>query len=245
MANEAQYDELDLMEIMLILKKYWKMIVIFTFVSLLTIGLVTMFFIQPKYESQVVFELVNSTELRDNDLKNKITNPNYHLELLKGRQFLAGVLNRAGIDFNNENVSQLTESIKVQKTVNNIFKLKVVWTDPEVACQLAQNIFASHQENIINLLREQDNTKRSILLEQLAKKQVELEEVEKQIALYEKESGVFVLANQVIIQDRYNEQQGKDLSEVLENHRLLQNRREVVNEAYLNISKLINDLDIN
>ena len=244
MNDETQYDELDLMDILLTLKKYWKMIITLTIVTILIIGCITMFFIQPKYESQVLFELVNLTELRNSEVKNKITNPQYHLELIRSREFLEETFNGDGVDLDSGSINSLAKSIQMQKTTNNVFTLKVVWPDPEVACKLAQNIFESHQVNIINLLREQDNTKRHILLEQLAKKQAELEEAENQIALYEKENGIFVLANQIIMKDRYNERQGNDLSEVLKNHRLLQHRRDVVNEAYLNISKLINNLDI-
>lgn len=53
MVDETCYDELDLIDIILMLKKYWKMITSLTILTMLIIGSVTAFFIQPKYTSHV------------------------------------------------------------------------------------------------------------------------------------------------------------------------------------------------
>lgn len=247
MTDETRYDELDLMDIILILKKYWKLIISLTILTMLIIGSITAFFIQPKYTSQVVFEICNlpESELENTYLMRKINNPDYHLELIRTSLFLEKVLTEAGMDADPAIIPQLAGSIQIQKKQDLVFTLKVTWSDPEVAYKLVQNIFESHQANIIESIREQDNSKRDILLAQLEKKRVELEEAENQLVLYEKENGITALIHQVLVADDYKGRHGQDLSDVLKKYRLLQWKRDAVYQDFLEISRLLTALDIN
>ncbi|HHU50216.1 MAG TPA: hypothetical protein GXZ36_00095 [Firmicutes bacterium] len=64
MTDEVRFDELELMDVILMLKKYWKLIISLTILIMLIIGIITIFFIQPKYTSQVVFEVYNPPDSR-------------------------------------------------------------------------------------------------------------------------------------------------------------------------------------
>ena len=56
MTDEVRFDELELMDVILMLKKYWKLIISLTILIMLIIG-INDIFIQPKYTSQVVFSI--------------------------------------------------------------------------------------------------------------------------------------------------------------------------------------------
>jgi len=141
-------------------------------------------------------------------------------------------------------ISLLARTVELQKIQDSVFLLKVTWTDPETAYKLVQSILESYLANITKPLLEQNRVKQNFLLAQLEKKQAELAEVENQLARIEKENGITVLANQVLVDDAYQYRRRQDLADVLKNHRLLQLKRDAVNQDVLEISRLVTALDI-
>ena len=246
MVDETCYDELDLIDIILMLKKYWKMITSLTILTMLIIGSVTAFFIQPKYTSQVVFEVCNlpESEREISFLIKRINTADFHLGLIRTNLFLEKILTQTGMEVDPGITSLLSRSVELQKKQDLVFLLKVTWTDPETAYKLVQSIFESHLTNITKPLLEQNRVKQNFLLAQLEKKRAELAEVENQLARFEKENGITVLANQVLVDDAYQYQRRQDLADVLKNHRLLQWKRDAVNQGFLEISRLVTALDM-
>ena len=215
MVDETCYDELDLIDIILMLKKYWKMITSLTILTMLIIGSVTAFFIQPKYTSQVVFEVCNlpESEREISFLIKRINTADFHLGLIRTNLFLEKILTQTGMEVDPGITSLLSRSVELQKKQDLVFLLKVTWTDPETAYKLVQSIFESHLTNITKPLLEQNRVKQNFLLAQLEKKRAELAEVENQLARIEKENGITVLANQVLVDDAYQYRRRQDLAE--------------------------------
>lgn len=202
---ESDEIELDLRQILAVLKKWGKLIVIMSLVLALCAGVISKLLIRPVYQAKSLVLITKAADKPQANLQNKsledvvatatrmpaLTMNNYQSQI-KSQDLMTRVAEL--INFNG-GAGQLAGMIStsINKDANTI-EITVQNADPQLASQIVNTLAAEYQKMINEKDRESMNRSISFLQEQMSITDKELQTVTKQLSeFYQQPRGVAVV----------------------------------------------------
>jgi uncharacterized protein involved in exopolysaccharide biosynthesis len=207
---EEQYDEISLIEVIGILKKYISLISILFILFVLGTGIITYFFIPKKYQSSTTFYVqqkgntatINALSIQLAVLGGLV--PGYPdsarigpcEEIVLSRKFLGEILNEQGLPAEPEDIEKVSKAVSVENNKTGTTEISVCWTDPWTAFKLTERILEKYKQNVEEQILTFNNTNKSFLEEQYRKNRERLTRAEEALVSYQKAKGILYLPEQ-------------------------------------------------
>ena len=192
------YDEIDLVEIVRILLRSWKIIVAIFIISVLLVGSITHFWIPKKYKSHTLFSLQAEGNYGSSfgkaDMVKDIIHTNY---------FLGSVLDKHGLGTTQAEIAQLRSAITITKTPVGNIRLELIWGDPQQAYELLSSVFDSYKDEVAGRLQLYTGNKMEVAEKQFAYSKAVFEQVNSELAAFQGKKGVVFPPDQLAISDQY------------------------------------------
>lgn len=148
-------EEISLGEIFAIIKQRMLLIISLGIVGLLISALYTFFLVTPMYDSTTQL-LVNRTsdsanEIQLSDINTNVQMINTYKDIIKGPVILGDVKENLATDYT---ISELAEMVTIGSNENSqVFSMTVTSADPAEAAGIANNIAATFQANIGDIMK--------------------------------------------------------------------------------------------
>jgi uncharacterized protein involved in exopolysaccharide biosynthesis len=216
---QDQTIELDLIEIWRILKKSAKPLLILFLTATIGTGIITYFFIPKKYQSNVVFYIIdqnnsNSTLAMLNSQVSgmlggagsigQISNTDLCSNVILARQFLENVLKAEKLPYKFKNIKKFKKLININVDKSNAITISVLWTNPRKAYKLAKRIFNNYQKYVDEQVNLSNHSQIIFVEKQYNLSKERVFKAEEALLAYQKTKGVLALPAQVsIAQSKY------------------------------------------
>lgn len=151
MKNEDEMEEINLGELFALLKSKYKMIIISILVTTIIAGVITVFFIDRKYQStasiypkpEVTEGMVDYTQINANSLM-----VNNYIEMLKGNNIQSQVAESLNIA-----IAEVSNSVTISNQANTqIISISATTTDPELSKNIVDKLVATFKKEAKNTL---------------------------------------------------------------------------------------------
>lgn len=148
-------EEISLSEIFAIIKQRLLLIISLSIVGLLVSAVYTFFLVTPMYNSTTQL-LVNRTsdsanEIQLSDINTNVQMINTYKDIIKGPVILGDVKDNLATNYT---VSELADMVSIGSNENSqVFSMTVMSADPAEAAEIANNIAATFQNNIGDIMK--------------------------------------------------------------------------------------------
>jgi uncharacterized protein involved in exopolysaccharide biosynthesis len=209
---EEQYDEINLMEVIGIIKKNIFLILLLFFVFVFSSGIITYFFIPKTYQSNTTFYLEEkgSSSGALAALSSQLgalgglvpgisgggTKAELCSEIILSRKFLGEILSEQGLPAEPEDIINLRSVVTIDNKKSGAMQISVKWTDPQTAFALTDQIFKKYKQVVEEQINTNNSSNKSFLEEQYQKSLERLTLAEEALLSYQKEKGIIYLPEQ-------------------------------------------------
>lgn len=147
-------DIFSLKELVLVLKKRWKMIVSITILAMTSTGLITYFLLTPLYQSSTLLLVNQSKEEGDmytsNELRTNMELINTYNVIITSSRILEGVVKELSLD---QTAKTLRKRIGVENEGDSqVISIRVKDENPELAMQIANTMAEVFQREITEIM---------------------------------------------------------------------------------------------
>lgn len=236
---QQDYDEINLFELISILKNSWKLVSSIFLVIVLLVGVITCFLLPKKYRSQALFFLQAEGEYGATFGK-----VNMVKGIIQTNYFLGEILEKDGLDTSQEVIEKLRNAITVTQTEAGNIKLEIIWGDPQKAYELLYSVYNSYKDEVANRLRIYTTNKMEVAEKQFATSQKVFDEINAELVAFQKKTGLIFLPNQLAISDMYYQDLKRKLGvspEHLLEYETLRTKQEVAEEEYKKACAILED----
>lgn len=150
--NEQLYTEIDIQQILILLWKHKISIALITFAITIFTIIITVFFVQPVYESNqtIAINMPSTITTKYGDYSPIFTTNNQYINLICSNSVLIKTMKDVNLDTNYLSVDEFAKKIKINsnKDEPNTFYISTRANSKELACDIANNLF----ENFVDYL---------------------------------------------------------------------------------------------
>ena len=156
-------DEIDIRQLLQILRKHMKWILIITTVMLVASGLISFYVLSPIYEASTSLmvsktysenELITQLQLNDINLNARLAE-NYS-KIIKSRRVMEIVIEDMGLDISYEGLQAITGVELVKNT--EFFNITVQNEDPKLAMDIANKLAMTFKEEVAKIMKVENVT---------------------------------------------------------------------------------------
>jgi capsular polysaccharide biosynthesis protein len=195
---QPKYDEIDLMDLLIIIMKSWKLIAALFLITVLLVGSVTFFWIPKKYQSHTLFYLE-----AEGDYGSTFGKANMVKDVILTNYFLGGMMEKRGLGTTQAEIEQLRGAMAITQTEAQNLKLELIWDDPQLAYDLLYSVYNSYKDEVASRLRIYTTSKLEVAEEQFARSKKLFEQTNTELAAFQERSGIIFLPEQLAITDQY------------------------------------------
>ena len=196
--TQQTYDEIDLMDIIRILKRSWKLITVIFLLTVIVVGSITYFYIPKKYLSYTVFNL--HTEESFGTTFGEVAMVK---DIALSNDFLKASLEQAENTLSSENIEKVRDSISISETGAKNIKIQVIWDDPQEAQEIVELIYAQYKNEVGKQIATYTDHKLQVAQEQFARNKGVFDQANTALADFKNKHLIFFLPPQMVISDQY------------------------------------------
>jgi capsular polysaccharide biosynthesis protein len=201
--TQQTYDEIDLMDIIRILKRSWKLITVIFLLTVIVVGSITYYFIPKKYLSYTIFGLEAgrpSPNLKEGDLFattfEKVAKVK---EIVQTNSFLGNALEQTSSTVSPEKFEKLWNAISISETGAKNIKIQVIWDDPQEAQEILELIYAQYKNEVGKRIATYTDHKLQVAQEQFARNKRVFDQANTALANFQTKHLIFFLPPQMVI----------------------------------------------
>jgi len=195
---QQDFDEIDLVEIVKILLRSWKIIVAIFIITVLLVGSITHFWVPKKYKSRTLFFLQAVGNYGSSFDKVDMVK-----DIIQTDYFLGSVLDKHGLGTTQAGIAKLRSAITITQTRVGNIRLELIWDDPQQAYDLLSLVFGSYKDEVAGRLQLYTGNKMEVAEKQFAYSKAVFEQVNSELAAFQGKKGVVFPPDQLAISDQY------------------------------------------
>ena len=138
-------DEIDLKELFMVIWKGKKIIITITLIFAILTGIVTMFFIDPIYESKLdlIVNIPETFNTKYGEYKMLMSTNEQYINLIKSNDVIKNTMKDMNYDMSKSSIESFSSKISITKDDKkpNSFTIKVLANNPDEALQFAINLY--------------------------------------------------------------------------------------------------------
>ena len=196
--TQYDYDEIDLMDIIRILKQSWKLIALIFLVTVLIVGSVTYFYLPKNYLSYTVFAV--EAEGSYSAAFGKVAMVK---DVVLSSSFLRDAWGQKETTTSLEDVERLRDSISIQETEAKNVKMQVIWDDPELARDILKLIFNRYMLEVDHRIGVYTENKLNVVQERYNRNKAVFDQVNIALSDFQNKHQIFFLPPQITVLDQY------------------------------------------